>query len=272
MPYRMQHISFASTNALEQGPVHPWYSSTYLNSQTLPIIAPNLALGGIWELEGEFKNGGGNAFMLVKNNASSPLALGDVVSWATPTADTAAAGSTAAVINLTTGGLTAGAEVGNLVYCQPTGGTPWLRVIKANTANSLTISKTDYTIATKPFDPDALATADIPTATDPVVIYRPYQVQKATSTTPAVGVSLGTVTANYYTIIQVAGVGLIKSTNSGAALAVNVPAIGSGTAGVLTGGGGTANAYYGTRFIPLVAYNAAGPTLQPYNFNCIGNI
>lgn len=268
--YRMSHISFAATNPNEGGPITPWYSSTYLNSEKLPTISPALALGGLWELEGQNKTGGGNAFMLVK--ASEALALGDVVCWSSPGTDTASTSSTSSVINLTTGNLTVNAEVDNFVFCATTtGGAFWIRRIKANTANTLTISHIDYTVATKPLDGDALATNQIPTSTDPISIIRPYRVSKATSTLPAIGVALGTVTSGYYTIIQVAGLALCKYVNTANAV-VGAPGIVSGTAGVLTGGGGTANAYHGARFVALQAASTGSGVLLPWQINNMGQV
>ncbi|MEI6473229.1 MAG: hypothetical protein WCO20_11360 [Holophagaceae bacterium] len=113
----------------------------------------------------------------------------------------------------------------------------------------------------------------VPTNGDVGIIIRPFNVKKCTSVLVPVGVALGTVTDGYYTVIQVAGIGLAKGTNNGAALAVGIPAIvDAGTAGVLTG---TAAASINTNagnFTSLAAYNAAGPTLQPFNMNCFAQL
>jgi hypothetical protein len=88
-----------------------------------------------------------------------------------------------------------------------------------------------------------------------------------------VGVALGTVTDGYYTVIQVAGIGLAKGTNNGAALAVGIPAIvDAGTPGVMTGTAAAVIATHAGMFTSLAAYNAAGPTLQPFNINCFSGL
>ncbi len=277
MPFRMAHINYLATSPLEQGAIWPWYSTTNLNRATLP---PETPLGAYWELQGNFQVGGGNAFMLVKN-VGGAIALGDVVTWTAPAASTiTAAGSTVNTLVWAAGGLTVGAEVGNLLYLANTAGSNGflIRRIIANTATTLTI-------APAAGDPMVAATAAgvrvntadaldaVPTNGDVGIIIRPFNVKKCTSVLVPVGVALGTVTDGYYTVIQVAGIGLAKGTNNGAALAVGIPAIvDAGTAGVLTG---TAAASINTNagnFTSLAAYNAAGPTLQPFNMNCFAQL
>jgi hypothetical protein len=231
----------------------PWYTSNYFNSST-PLIDP----GAEWDLVGDAAAGGGNSFMYVKCAAGVSLTVGQLVSFATPSASTVtASGSSTQKIVWAAGSLTANAEVGNFLYIAnstSSGGGFTLRKILSNTTTTITFSDTDYSVASKPADQNALELAA--TNGDVAIIIRPYQVIVNTATTVPVGVALGTVTAGYYTIIQTKGLALISSKGDGTALAVGVPAVGT-AAGVIIGGGGTANAYTGANIVPQSVFSAA---------------
>ena len=243
----------------------PWYGSEYYNSSTALT-----GLGTEWDCVGEIGAIGGNSFMYVKAASGVSFTVGQLVSFATPTASTVtAAGSTKNMIVWAAGGLTVNAEVGNVLYVAnstASGGGFTYRKIIANTATTITVATTDPNVASKPNDQNAFE--EIPTNGDVAIIIRPYQVIVNTATTVPCGVALGTVTAGYYTIIQTKGLALVSSKGDGTALAVGVPAVGT-AAGVIIGGNGTANAYTGANIVPQSAFSAASG-LSPVLINFKG--
>ena len=243
----------------------PYYGSEYINSSTALT-----GLGTEWDCVGEIDSVGGNSFMYVKA-VGSALTQGQLVTFAAPTASTVtAAGSTTKSIVWAAGGLTVDAEIGNILYIAnstASGGGFTLRKILSNTATTITISRVDPSVASKPDDQNALEA--VPTNGNVAIIVRPYNVIVNTATTVPIGVSLGAVTENYYTIIQTKGLALIAGGNTGSATVVGAPLIGI-AGGLMTGGNGTANAYTGANMVALAAYNAAGPTLQPALINFKG--
>jgi hypothetical protein len=257
-----EHLSPAGLAGLK---LWPWYGSNYYNSAT-----PLIDAGAKWDLVGDIASGGGNSFMYVKAAAGVSFAAGQLVSFATPTASTVtAAGSTKGKIVWAAGGLTVNAEVGNVLYVAnstASGGGFTLRKIIANTATTITVSDTDFNVASKPLDQNAFE--EIPTNADIAIIIRPYQVIVNTATTVPVGVALGTVTAGYYTIVQTKGLGLILGVGSGTALEVNDPAVPT-SGGAVIGSNGTLTAYAGPNIIPQAAY-AGASSLQPMLFNLDG--
>lgn len=264
----IQDTSFLSTAALENTqPAWPWYSSSYINSTSLPQGA---ALGQLWCLDGDLRIGGGNWFMWVK--ATGALAVGSAVKWSVPGTDTAAAGTTATTLNLTTGGLTANAEIDNWVFVAATGGSEFHR-IKANTATTITVSLADPFAATKPNDPDVFV--NVPVATNPVSIIRPWQVVATGATTDQpIGVALGTVSSGNYTIIQVAGLAMVLAVGSTTATVVGQPMIPTATAGTLAGiaaasTGSAIQAITATPFIAKYATSAAAAVIPAY-INALG--
>jgi len=254
-----EHLSPA---ALAGKKMWPWYGSEYINSST-PLLDP----GAEWDLVGDIGVGGGNSFAYVKTNAG--LSAGQLVALATPAASTVAAGTTKKAVVWAAGSLTAGAEVGNLLYVAnstSSGGGFTVRKILANTTTTLTVSLTDPNVASKPDDQNAFE--EIPTTGDVAIIIRPNVVQVCTASLVPVGVALGTVTQNYYTIIQTKGYAQILGVGSGTALAVGIPAVPS-AAGVMIGGNSTASAFIGGNIIPMAAYSSTS-ALQPALINLKG--
>ncbi len=196
-------IDYYTTSVQNDGPLIPWYNAAAYNVASLPA---GVQLGEIFWVKGSPRSGAGNAFMWVK--ATVGLTVGQLVAWAAPGTDTALTGSTTSVLNLTTGNLTVNAEVDNFVYVDGTT-TPELRRIKANTAATITVAQNDPYVASNPKDADVFTTA--PSNTNPVSIIRPWNVRVCTAVLQPVGVALGTVTQNYYTVIQVAGLALVSA-------------------------------------------------------------
>lgn len=253
-------LDYVTTSVQNDGPLYPWYDSSTYNVASLPA---GVQLGECFFVKGSPRSGGGNAFMWVK--ATAGLTQGQLVAWAAPGTDTASTGSTTSVLNLTTGALTVNAEVDNFVWVDGT--TKEYRRIKANTASTITVALNDPYVASNPKDADVFTTA--PSNTNPVSIIRPFNVRVCTASLQPVGVALGTVTSGYYTVVQIAGSGLISATGSGTALVVGVPAVPS-AAGVIIGSGGTANVYTnGSAIIPQYALAGANQ-LIPCLFNFVG--
>ena len=255
-----EHISPAG---LSNAKLWPWYESKYFNSATAL-----LPLGAQWDLVGDIASGGGNSFMYVKNTTAGALTAGQAVAFAAPTASTVtAAGSTTQMIVFAAGGLTVNAEVGNILYIANTtgsGGGFTLRKILSNTATTITFSVTDPNVASKPVDQNALEA--VPTNGDVAIIIRPNQIIECTATLVPIGVTLGAVTAGYYTIIQTKGLALVNGIGSGTDLVVGEPAV-PGASGTILGGNNTASAVASQQFIPLAAYSGAA-SLQPMFINC----
>ena len=266
---RQELINYIPTTVKEQGALFPYYSNTsYINSQTL---VQNLDLGVKWWTKGPQKDAGGNSFQVVK--AGAGLTRGQLVAWATPTTGTyTTASSTVASIVTNVNAAAINSEIDNFIFFND---ISVMKRIKANTKgpNSVfTISLVDPTIASKPYDSDALTAAELALLVNgnPVSIIRPYQVIVCTAALVPCGVALGTVTSGYYTIIQKDGLAEVQSTGNGVALAVNAPSIPS-AAGVQIGFAGTATAlvgtasgqFGGTMMLPQVAWSAAGALLVP---------
>lgn len=253
MLVRWQGQNGLPTGQTSQGPIIPWYASAQFNSAT-----PLNGLGSLW-----YDDVSGNVFQYVK--ASVALAAGQLVSPVVPGTDTVvAASSTTQVVTLNTGGLTANAEVGNYIYF---GTLATMRLIKANTATTVTVSLTTSILGNNQPDPDVLPA--IPANNENVSIIRPYNVKVCTQVLQPTGVALGVVTALYYTMVQVAGLALVLTTGTGTATVVNVPAV-TGAAGVAIGGGGTAFAYTaGVSMLPQYA-SAGTAVLTPMIVNFMG--
>lgn len=266
--FRIAHYTeHLPTSPLEQLAIWPWYSSTYYNSVGIPNGG---ALGAQWALTGDIKVGGGNSFMLVKADAA--LTKGQLVSWAIPTVGgTVTGASTTSVLTITGGGLVAQAHVGKLLWLNNTtgGANATLKRVRSNTTTTITIAEVDPYVASKPFDADVLAVA--PTNADLYTMVDPYHVIVNTATTIPIGVALGTVTQDYYTIIQTSGIGIFSAVGNGTALVVNQPAVG-GAAGVILGSGATAGGYMGAGSINPMHATAAASLFIPCQFNFLGNI
>jgi len=242
-------LDYYTTSAQNDGPLIPWYNAAAYNVASLPA---GVQLGETFWVKGSPRSGAGNAFMWVK--ATVGLTVGQLVAWDAPGTDTALTGSTTSVLNLTTGNLTVNAEVDNFVFVDATNKD--LRRIKANTASTITVALNDPYVASNPKDADVFTAA--PANTNPVVIIRPWNVRVCTASLQPVGVALGTVTQNYYTVVQLAGVAMVSAIGNGTALVSGVPAI-PAAAGQILGGGTTANLYSaGTAIVPQYAYAGAG--------------
>ena len=238
--------------------------------------AVGASLGDLWWLGGQAPASGGNAFMFVK--ATVGLTLGQLVAPALPTTGTITVPgvpvTTTAAVTTNISNVTAGTngEVDNWLYANITGATlPQLRRIKANTAaatGNFSVSLPDFMRPNSPFDKDVLDTT--PTNADPVSIIRPYNVIVNTATTIPIGVALGTVTAGNFTIVQVAGLAVCLTSNSGAVTVVNQPAVG-GAAGVVTGSAAAAANLFsqGGMILPQFA-TAVASLLAPCYINFTG--
>ncbi len=246
-----------ATGMQDQGAWFPWYDSMYLNSSTA-LVTP----GSRWNTN--FAQG---VFGYVR--AGAGLVTGQLVALDAPATDTIiSASSTTQVLTLNNGGLTVGAEVGNMVYIHDTStsGFPLSRKILANTASTLTVSLTTSITANNQADANVLPA--VPANNTPVVITRPNRVRVCTATLCPVGVALGTVTSGNYTIIQLAGYTHII-TGTGQDTVAGEPAV-PGAAGVVVGGTSTAFAYTPGVSIIALSVVSGGPYGAPYLVNFIG--
>lgn len=274
--YRMHHFpAYLSTRKLAGGPSYPWYPDAAINSTT-----PLAPLGAFWELQADPEVGGGNAFIYVRNGATA-LAAGEIVGYDLPAASTVtASGSDTQVVVTGGGALTVNAEANNWVFIRNTtsdGGGSVLRRIRSNSATALTISTKDPNSPSGAADVDKLTLAA--TNGDVTAIIRPWRVSPLTATGGdgpwvPIGFALGTVAANAWTIIQVAGMGLAKALGqTTAVLVAGKPAQAiSATAGVITGAA-TASPLFGAGVcVPLAPVDSATALVIPVQFNFIGNL
>lgn len=268
--YRMFHFPpFTSPRKLSGGTSFPWYPATALDSAT-----PIMALGAFWELQADPGVAGGNAFLYVKADAA--LGAGELVSYALPAASTVtSSGSTTQSIITGGGGLTVNAEAGNFLYVRNTttdGGGAVIKKILSNTATAVTISGKDPNSPAGNADVEALTLAA--TNADVTDIIRPWHVRQGTATAVPIGVTLGAVTSGNYTIIQVAGLTMVKGLGqTTAVLVAGTPAV-PAAAGVITGSvSAAANLYLGGGLIlPQSAVDSATAILIPAFVNFLANI
>lgn len=275
-PFRVQGPSTATRN----DGMSIWYDPTVLSDTT-----PRVRVGSWW-----FDESNGNTYQYVKCVADGGLNMGQLVAAAAPAADTVAStGTDLDYIVLTTGGLTTNAEKGNYLWCAgaAAGGTTGaanlsvqsLRKIKANTSDTDTLAKAVYVAlpnanGTPAYDGDLLHAA--PTAATDCLIIRPYNVIVSTAATVPVGVALGPVAINTYTMIQKSGLALILAKGDGTATVANQPAtVGAGGIIIGTAVTITTTAYPGlyttaASIVPQYAWNGAAPTLIPCLVNFIG--
>lgn len=285
MLYHPKKIDYTSPASAQGGPgvqkqITHYFGTPYIDMTAAQWTAVSAAigarLGDIWWLGGDARANGGNAFMFVK--ATAALTLGQLVAAALPTATTAhnpGGESTTSVVttHYNTAALAANAEVDNWVFVNATGAAlPQLRRIKASNVavlGAMTVALRDYLRPNSPLDADIFDT--VATDNDPACIIRPHNVIVNTATTTPLGVALGTVTINSYTIVQVAGLACVSSVGNVTALAPNVPAVGA-AAGVISGSAaGAANLYTGASLIlPQIAQAAAGPVIIPAYVNFTG--
>ena len=258
-----QHLNsashFAKTGRNQQVATIPWLSSDFQDLGTTSPIK--------WQLAMPWYDDFGNEF-IVKIVRGGAVALGNTLTWNLPGTDTAAASSTTRIVNLTTGGLTAGAETFGLGYAAnflydrnlAVSGTPTtdgLKVIKGNAAGTITVSLLDTKYANNQADQDAYATA--PATNDVLAIIRPYEVAIAPSASAATlfcaGVATGAILQNHWGFTQVGGLALTVAVGSVTALVAGAPAVPSGAANgtVIGAAAASANAVG----MSAVAYNAA---------------
>lgn len=247
-------LHFAKTGKGQQTAQFPWLTSDFgdLGNSPYGNKVPGFMLGAPWS--DDF----GNIFILKimrGNGTDTALVVGNTTHWYVgdssnvlnaKTTDTATGASTTTVITLTTGTQIVGelAAGGAWVYDEVIArtGTPTtdgLKPIKANTANTVTVSNAgDTKYSNRAADPDAYATA--PANTDALTFIRPYQTTKFLSgnatTAMCAGVAVSAVAQNDWHYEQVAGLAMVLGVGNVTALVMNAPAVPSASAnGVVIG-------------------------------------
>src|ERR1700690_994528 len=237
-PYSLQHFVKASKG--QQSATFPWITSDFGDLANSPYgnKVPGFQLGFPWF--DDF----GNCFTL-KIQRAGALAVGNTTQWATTdpggghVTDTATGASTVTVITLTTGGLTVGelASPQGFVYDEVISrtGTPTtdgLKIVKANTASTITVSNVDTKISNRQNDQDAYPPA--PANADALTFIRPYGTiifpTGAASTGMVAGIAVSAVAQNSWCFQQVAGLALVLGVGTGTNLVINAPAVPSGAA------------------------------------------
>lgn len=249
-------LSYAKTNLQQQGITIPWLSTDFATVGTS-------AVG--WDLTQPWYDGFGNWFSL-KRMRGSALAAGQVVEWNPPGTDTALTGSTKYVVLLTTGALTADAEIGNFVFnatlAQTLSNQDALKIIKDNAVASLTVSEIDNKRTNLLRDADAYVTA--PANTEALSIIRPHEMRLFPTADAAfgnpIGVGIGAIADASWGFVQIGGLALIRAVASPAATP-NKPAIPSGaTAGSVVSSATPVGNQLGTF---AVTYNVAAAAYLP---------
>jgi hypothetical protein len=241
------NLHFTKTGKGQQTAQFPWLTSDFgdLGNSPYGNKVPGFMLGAPWG--DDF----GNIFILkiLRGNATdTTLAVGHTTQWYVgdssnvlnaKTTDTATGASTKNVITLTTGTQIVGElAAGNAwVYDEVIArtGTPLtdgLKLIKANTASTVTVANIDTKYSNQQADPDAYATA--PANTDALTFIRPYQTQRfptgAAATGMCAGVAVSAVAQNDWHYEQVAGLAMVVAVGSVTALVMNAPAVPSAAA------------------------------------------
>ena len=258
--------------SMDQGPQIPWYSAVYTNNPNTAGYNPALELCDYWEQACGNLTPGGNLFQYahldVSGESPALLSAGVLLTDSDPGTDTVAGSLTDSVsglcygITLTTGGLTPNAEVGNLLFMVDLG---IMKVIKANTANTLIFSLRD----TLPQGLDVEALPAGPSNGSAISIDRPGHVTINTTPDAPVGVLLNDVVEGANIVMQIRGKALILGSNSGAAFVVGSPAIVAAT-GLTTGGTPLPAVQGDAVIIPEVAYNSATIARLPMQFKAAG--
>ena len=241
------NFHFAKTGKGQQVAQFPWISSDFgdLGNSPYGNKVPGFMLGAPWG--DDF----GNIFILKilrGNGTDTTLAVGHTTQWYVgdssnvsnaKTTDTATGASTTRVITLTTGTQIVGelAAGGAWVYDEViartgTPATDGLKLIKANTANTVTVSNLDTKYSNSQADPDAYTTA--PANTDALTFIRPYQTQRfpsgAAATGMVAGVAVSAVARDDWHYEQVSGLAMVVSVGAVTALVINAPAVPSAAA------------------------------------------
>lgn len=252
-----QSIGRKPTSLLAQGPIiqpnaavgstFMWYDNTFNQDANNMYPTMTLELGSTWFEEDVGGYNIMNAFQYVSLTATTacgqlltpdPMAFsatqpatGDVV---------IAAGSSASAVQLTTTQLAANAASGMLLFLENAGTNPQLRVIKQNTANGGSPDRTFYVSMRDPNNTGNTSDADLlpytPTNASKAFIIAPFQRKICVVGLIPVGVALGatTYTVNPYSVVQVAGVAMIKATASAYTWGLPLKAIAAGAADIGT--------------------------------------
>lgn len=245
------------SEGMSQGPTIPWYPAQFTTNPKSAGLSPALELNATWPQQGI-----GNKFKFGHLDEVTPgqpavISGGAVLTLSLPGTDTvassltdAASGLTYGVV-LTTGGLTANAEIGNIIYFLDLG---VMKVIKSNTATRVIFSLKDTTNGPNALDSDAVAVA--PAGSSNVCIIRPGHVKINATPKAPIGVLVNDALEGSDIVYQTEGLGLIIGNNSGVALAAGTPAICAAN-GIIEGGTAQADGLGDYLIIPQIAYDGA---------------
>lgn len=279
--FAWKKIDYTSPASAQGGPgiqkSFNWYFGTpFLDMSAAQFAtqagAAGLSLGDTWWLSSANQAAaGGNCFQVVF--AEAALTQGQLVAMADPALSTVAAGPPLSTntITWTAGGLTVNAERNNWLWITSAAATePQLRRIKSNTATTITVAELDYLRPNSPRDADVFD--NIPVAAEVATIIRPHHVKVCTATDVPIGVALGAVTINQYTVIQKAGLAVIQVDADGGGatpIVVGKQAV-STAAGCAVGVAAPTIYSIGASMIPLLASTAAAGQLIPFYVNFTG--
>jgi hypothetical protein len=239
------------TGTLNQTLTIPWYDPSYTTNPTSAGTMPALELGEKWT---DFATG--NEFAMIYldlvTSEGGPVTFsgGTLVCFSLPGTDTiAGTTSTLDTVTLVTGALVVNAEVGNYIFFQDLGVS---RLIKANTATTVSVSLKTSLVGNNQFDADVLP--GIPANGTNVSIIRPWHCSLNSDTTSPTGVLINDTVTGSRTIVQISGpLAFVLGNNSATAVAAGIPA-GTGAAGIVDGIAPALN-MSGKYIIPWAAYD-----------------
>jgi hypothetical protein len=254
-----QLIHYVKTGKGQQIGSFPWISTDFNNFANPELLQTPGSPSSYWF------DDYGNTFVV--RRAAGAISQGDVVTWgqasgsqavATPfSTDTATGASTVRVITLTTGGLTANAEVGNFVFDDTIAlAADKIKEIKANTANTLTVATIDTRVSNLQNDANAYSVA--PANADALTIIRPHYVVRfpvaQLATAMPMGVSVQAITSQNWGFVQVDGLAAVSGKGDVTAIVAGSTVVPDGvTAGFVKGGGAPAANAVGTSCVAHAA-------------------
>jgi hypothetical protein len=252
-------LHYPKTGKGQQVSIFPWISTDFTNFTSPELLQTPGQLTTVWY--DDF----GNSFTLRKVGIGG-WAQGDVTTWSGTTGQTTnspffadtVASATVRVITTTAVAYTPSGEAagpannyGSWVFDDTLVAVPndRLKLIKANSASTLTVANIDTRVSNLQNDADAYTTA--PAAADAITVIRPYVAVKfpianATTALPT-GISVQAGTAGNWGFVQVDGLAMVSCAGNATAIVAGGPIVPDGvTAGFGKGAAAVAANMIGT--------------------------
>ncbi len=272
-------LHYPKTGKGQQVSIFPWISTDFTNFTSPELLQTPGQLTTVWF--DDF----GNSFTLRRVGIGG-WAQGDNTTWSGATGQTpnspffldSVASATVRVITTTAVAYVPSGEAagpannwGSWVFDDTLTAVPndRLKLIKANSASTLTVSNIDTRISNQQNDPDAYVTA--PAGADAITVIRPYVATKcataAATTSLSSGVAVQAGTAGNWGFVQVDGLAMISGKGDVVAIVAGAPVVPDGvTAGFVKGAAAVAANMLGT----AAAAHTAASGLVPVWLSILG--